>query len=511
MKSYNFRTLMIFILLIVITFSCVASFASCANDSISSVTNPTDEKSSDSADGDTVQESTEDPYDPKLPPEDFNGTDFRILNINQDSMWWTIIDLDIEADLIDAPSTAVTDYVVNDAIYKRNRTVEAKYNFVIKETKEPSNKVFTMIRNSVKAGTDDFDLVAPTVQNAAALAAENCLVDLTKVPNLNFEKIWWNDSANRYFSIGNRLFFACSDFTLADKDNVGMTMYNKKLSEKLGIDSAETLYRLVDEGKWTFDKFTELCKTANADLDGDGLIKGDGDRYGLVCCSWLYNTMLAGFGEPVIKKDSDDMPYIACKTERFASAYKDMVEFMLQRDVVCREFIDVPGKTEDIFVDDKALFCIQVLAAVRHYKNMGSDFALLPMPKYNETQESYYSAGFWSSILAIPTTNPDIEKTGFILEALSAESTRTVIPAYYEISIGTKYLRDDDSIRMLDIILQNRIYDINEMIYNWAGFNSALSSAAVSGNVNVTSLIERFESKIEAAMQKTVTAYDEIE
>ena len=513
MKNNRLIKSISFVLLFALMLCSVSLWVSCSSDDNKTDKTANDEVVSDLNDG-AVEETTEDLslYDPKLPDMDFGGAEFRILNVNQETMWWAIVDLDMDTDRIDFVGTALNDAVVNDAIYTRNRNMEEKYNFVIKETQVAGGSVVSTIKNSVNAGSDDYDLISPQTQNAPSLATSNMLVDLNKVPYLNFDQPWWNKSVSRNFSVNDRLFFTTSDFTLSDKDNVAVVMYNKKLAEDLGVESADSLYKLVDEGKWTFDKFTELAAAAKLDMNGDGEIKGSEDRYGLSCCSWVYTRFLEGFGETVIKKDDNDMPYIAGRTERFYDAYTKMVDFMIQRDTVVREYTDTPDmKTEEMFVNDRALFCVQVLSCVRLYKNMGSDFALLPMPKYDETQDKYYTPALASSCLAVPTTNPNLERTGFILEALSAESRRVVIPAYYEISIGTKYLRDDISVRMLDIILGNIIYDINETMYNWGGFPGALSSAATRGDANFASLLEKSEAKLETAMQKTLDAYAEID
>ena len=511
MKNYFKRTVSILILLALLL-SCAAVGISCGSDNPAKDTNSADNQTLDSEISDTEQAPTEESFDPKLPDMDFGGSEFRILNVNQESMWWAISDLDMEVEMIETIGTALNDPVVNEAIYKRNRNIEEKYNFITRETRMSGDRVASTLKNCVNAGTDDYDLVSPLTQAAPSLATSNFLIDFNKVPYLNFAMPWWNNSVSHYFSIGGRLFFTCSDFTISDKDNVAVFMYNKKLAEDLGIDGADTLYNLVSEGKWTFDKMQELAKVAPADLNGDGVIKGADDRFGLSCCGWLYTYLVAGFNETVIKKNAEDLPYIACKTERFADAYGAMVDFLFDREVVVREYTDTPNlRTEEMFVNDKALFCAQVLACVRLYKNMGSDFALLPFPKFDEAQDKYYTPALGSQCLVIPTTNSNLEKTGFLLEALSAESRKIVIPAYYEISIGTKYLRDEISVKMLDIILDNRIYDINDSMYNWGGFPGAFSGAASKGDKNFASLLEKNEAKLEAAMQKTIDAFADID
>ena len=60
----------------------------------------------------------------------------------------------------------------------------------------------------------------------------------------------------------------------------------------------------------------------------------------------------------------------------------------------------------------------------------------------------------------IDKTN-DPEFTGVMLEALSMESYRTLNPAVYEISMSGKYLRDEESYEMYQIIQNSGVYDFN--------------------------------------------------
>jgi hypothetical protein len=289
-------------------------------------------------------------------------------------------------------------------------------------------------------------------------------------------------------------------------------MYNVTIAQNLGLYGTDPLYKLVEDGKWTFDKFTELCRAAAYDLNGNGIVDGAEDRFGIVTVDWLSLAILGGFGETLVSKDGNDLPYLACDTERFFSGYEKMTEFMSLRDIVVREHIDYNGPTEDVFVNDRALFCGEVLSCVRLFRDMGSDFAILPLPKYDELQDNYYTYTLISTIIAIPVTNPNPSRTGHILEALSAESRRLVIPAYYDIALGAKYLRDEGSIRMLDIILENKIYDIanGHVMYNWGGIADSVGSFSQRGETNFAVIFERHEDRANAAIQATIDAYNEI-
>jgi hypothetical protein len=95
-------------------------------------------------------------------------------------------------------------------------------------------------------------------------------------------------------------------------------------------------------------------------------------------------------------------------------------------------------------------------------RNTDVDFGILPYPKYDDTQERYYSRVSYYNPTLVPKTNSDLEFTGCILEALMCESENTVVPAYYEIALKTKYSRDDESSAMLDFIFSTRVVDIGD-------------------------------------------------
>jgi hypothetical protein len=64
---------------------------------------------------------------------------------------------------------------------------------------------------------------------------------------------------------------------------------------------------------------------------------------------------------------------------------------------------------------------------------------------------------------------------------------------------------------MLDIILDNRIYDIGDSMYNWGGFTGAVSSLAQRGDLNLASTIERLQERVETAIQSTLDAFEDIQ
>ena len=218
-----------------------------------------------------IEETEVIPYDAHLPDINLEGMELRFLNVDEESFWWSIAEIDAESETGD---------IINDAIYTRNRIVEEKYNFNIKEIRVPSWSITSTLRNSVSAGGDDYDVVIPFSYDMGTIASGGLLLDLNALQHINLENPWWGKSAGS-FSIFGKTYFAVSDFLLTDKENVSIMMYNKNIAVDLGLLSDDELYTLVDGGGWTHDIFNKMTADASADLNGNGVRDVD-DRYGLL-------------------------------------------------------------------------------------------------------------------------------------------------------------------------------------------------------------------------------------
>ena len=72
-------------------------------------------------------------------------------------------------------------------------------------------------------------------------------------------------------------------------------------------------------------------------------------------------------------------------------------------------------------------------------------------------------------MFGIPVTNTKMDMTGMLLEALAAESYRTVTPIYYEMALKIKYVRDDISAIMIDLVREGVTADLalNSLLTNY--------------------------------------------
>jgi len=112
------------------------------------------------------------------------------------------------------------------------------------------------------------------------------------------------------------------------------------------------------------------------------------------------------------------------------------------------------------FPNSLSMFYAEKLNYTDKLREMKDDYGIVPMPKYDEAQDAYYTiADDNYSQVMIPVNAGDLELCGAFLEIMSAESYKFITPAYFETTMKDKYLRDENSIKMLDLIVEGAYYD----------------------------------------------------
>ena len=103
----------------------------------------------------------------------------------------------------------------------------------------------------------------------------------------------------------------------------------------------------------------------------------------------------------------------------------------------------------------------------------------------------------------IPVTVEDKDAAGAVLEALSSESYRTLVPEYCEVSLKTRYSQDDDVSRMFDLVINSIVYDPGEIFSGQLGSPSSdFRSAILDNKPNWASAIAKKKDSLIEKMNK---------
>jgi hypothetical protein len=442
--------------------------------------------------GGEPESATKAPHD--LPEAGYDGYEFKIMNVEQTAMPWIDVTIVAEED---------TGEGINDAVYIRNLMAEERFGIRIKEIKENAQGTISSKANkSIQAGSDDYDLILLNAAEAMNLAKKQLLTDYCGIPYINLSNSYWDKDIKRDLSVGGRCYLMVGDFSMMHYGlNIAM-FFNKKLLNDLGLESP---YNIINRGNWTYDKFFEMASGSSSDLNGDGKFDKD-DRYGYLSITHIWSpSFLASAGQQTVLKDANDMHYFGMDNEKFISVYQKMTSMMHTGNMLFDADDAGDHRLQDVmFPGNQALFWSEVVHWATILRNMDSDFGIIIHPKFDENQTGYWNYVGSPPVMCVPATAADFERTGMILEALCYESTDTVIKAYYDVLLKTKISRDDESEGMLDIMFNNKFYNIADTYYQ-SEIHSPMNGASLSkkADADIVGWIDKNRGKIEAAIAKT--------
>lgn len=443
----------------------------------------------------TETETSSNPLE-NLPERDFGGYAFNILgDIN--SNWW----------IISLGSEELNGEIINDTVYKRNSFVGERYNVSISVTE--TDKATTQVRNSVAAGSNDYDMVWERINNLMKTAESGCLVNLYDIGQFDLEADWWDKNSVDAFTISGKLFLACNDINVHTMEGCSTIFFSKTLLENAKL---EDLYGLVRDGKWTLDKMNEMMKAVAADTNGSGK-RDKGDTFGLVTGVGQYLSLIDGAGQQlVVKEDNggESSFKLNIASEDVISITEKVCGMLNDKNLTVIVNNDAWGY--DSFYADQSLFYIMQLGSVVGMRyNMENDFGIVPSPMRDEAQ-GYYTTFMESTAQAmcIPITVPDYDLVGVVAETMAIYSSEYLTDAYYDTTLKGKIARDADTNEMLDIMTGTRTFDFSAAYGSWSVYSQFLTSISANGADGLTSLAEKLQSKFDENVAATLEAYASI-
>lgn len=458
--------------------------------SCGSGTAQTDGTSDSTGETSTEPEETKDPLMDDLGEYDFGGYEYRVLSAEYDPNG-TFVLFDTEEE---------TGEVLVDSLYKRNREIEERFNIKFVASEDNYDNNFKTLRQTALAQEDAYDMIMLINRNAFSVAVEGLLMPVSKLTHLNLEKDYYLHDINDALTINGKRFLVYSEESVYTFERAAVIAFNKKLADDLRIDD---LYKSVEDGKWTNDMMFTYAEMATKDIDGDGTLTKD-DQWGITGHnSYVYPTFWLSANETIIKKDKDDIPYINSMTsEKFDSIVSMLIDKRNSGKIFNTN--DDVGKVNEYFMNDKALFISTVVGRLFAFRDMKTDFGVIPYPKYDEAQDRYYTGVVDAWLHVVPVTNPDPERTSVIMEALASGSARYVFPAYYEKAMSQKVLRDEKSVEMMELIQSTRIIDMGQCPWNDTFVVPYLYQVILGQSDQLASLNASIKDKALATIQEAI-------
>ena len=390
-----------------------------------------------------------------------------------------------------------SDNLITEAIINRNAVVESLYNCKIRDTKtdDPSG----LLNNDVALGTSNYDFLMQLWYGVR----ESCM----NIANLDIDlsHSWWNQEYIEAMSFdynGKKVIHSLSGkFNLIMYDSivslfVDMDIYDRaRAAGKTNID----LYQSVRDGTWTIDTMITLMEAAMTDANGDQQLTFEGgDIFGYAAHPNILAQygFIYGAGIKTISKDESgayvsispsntDVASISAIIDKAASVYKSPAYGRI-------------GELNSVkaLANGQALFNVQWMIRLHSSEeliNYGVDFsekriAVVPFPKYEESQEDYHSFIFSRGYgLQVSKAITDHTAAAQFLEVFGYHSEKLLYPEYIK-CIKTQCLCDEGAGEMLEIVLKSTFVDYGHYNTN-VGIIGRISGMISSGKNNISKAI----------------------
>ena len=351
---------------------------------------------------------------------------------------------------------------INNVIADRNDFLRAKYGAEIKVLKIADEELTNELKNSISAGTQFCDMLSLPANQTVKLYIAGLLEDMNSLPDFNVENAYFDSKTAKSLATNSTLYLL-PDPTSLYYDDIYAMFFNRDLVVSSGAENPETL---VAQGKWTWDKFNETVRTAASDVYNTSTPD--------------LNTSTFGFGAYYTEDNYPMVMWTSCGQKIVENSYKRSIEFSMSVDSIVtvaeklmksynsRARLPIDGNgAAAAFESGRLVFFVNkldYLYALRDGSVSGSEYGVLPMPKYTEEQHDYCClVDSDARVISVPKTlkNADESKRRYvslIISATCASGRTTIKKAYLQYHIA-QYLMNNNEAVMLETVIDSATFD----------------------------------------------------
>lgn len=430
----------------------VSTFAACANNE--------EEKKPNVVDPNKQQETQEDT--PEFEEEDWGGRTYTILS-KQDE----------ETDFIDhfIDNEDFNGEPINDAVVTRNQLAEEKYNIKV----ERQSHDHGYAAQASKSGTVDFEVIYDWGIRMARIVMDGVCYDFNQLPYIDLTQDYWAPNMHEDLTIADKMMMATCDISMNRIAWASVYFFNKTMMDELNL---EYPYSYVTSNTWTFDVLLSQILAASQD-DGDQIWTVY-DRYGMAG-SGSVGLPIGCANIPSVTRREDGSFEIPPVNERLVSLYTEWSKKMITYSYAFANFkmdewlttVD-QSQYESVykaargaeFGSGRILYFGGSLDMTGEFTDVPFQYGVCPGPKYDTTDEFSSGIDTCAPLFAIPK-QADLEFAGMIMEYLAYESEQHLLPAFYDQTLKTKRMDDEQSRddAMIDIVRDTAKYPTTGLYY----------------------------------------------
>ncbi len=388
--------------------------------------------------------------------------------------------------------------IINTSMIKRQKLIKEVYGVDLQWTNSKDNMISNIItENMANPAGEKYHIAMPRMHEAQTLVGNKCLFNLANSPSIDLNKSYFSQIARESYSVAGNTYYVAGDFSFLDEQTSHLIFFNIAMLENANI--LTNLYRKVENGEWTIDEMFSYARRTDFFGDTDGKTgMTDADTYGFAATGLAHYFQATGIQQVTVNSVTGEYQISLNNNNGIVDKLIDIRKAEYAR----TSWEGGYGAMEKAFGDGRLLFYDEVVQKFDQIKQTANlKIGVLPMPKVNADQESYYSpCTYQSALLCVPKTTPSKRMSTYFLDVLSwtgqeyimgytvnEDGERETNGEGYYADLATKvsdYKTEGDTLKIItDYVFPNLCYDVGYM-HGWDGLMTSVQNDSFSGDEN---------------------------
>ena len=373
----------------------------------------------------------------ELPERDYGGSVFFITTPS--------------ADYIDPDNTAS---VVNRLVSERNEDVEEQFGVTLITSVTDVSTMQSELAQAVASDSYYTDLLMVPVYMVGNFRAADTLINMRTLPFFDIEQPYFNKDSSDMTSGGYSTYGVAGPASIAPSSFAALFM-NKTILEEAGTDPY-AIYDTVAAGTWTWDiamQYSEAVKTLNGERTESGL-PGYYTITAQNTAERLPDLVFKSAGNDYVTTGRRSVPALGYTARSVQSTMDILANIYNDRYAI----LDSTAGAVNCFSGGESAFLVDYLYIMSWMPGAKADWGVVPLPKGSEDDEYRTLISNTELIFAVPKNHTNGEVPAVVLSALNAASYGYIYDEYVDYHME-EVLRDNDSINMVDMILDTASFD----------------------------------------------------
>lgn len=328
-----------------------------------------------------------------------------------------------------------------------------------------NSNVINLLRTiSLAGGEDAYQMVAIGLNTGIIGQSIDIFYNVLDMKSVNPEHAWWVQDVSEQVSMNGQLYFLTGDVAISTYGYLGCVFANLGVADAYGLET--DLYDTVRQGQWTMETFFGLWREVGSG-ETNYAVDPEKATLGWANVSTGVRVMWSSCDVSLFERDAETEAFslkesLDDRTLTFIDSLKTAYE--LPNSYYFGD--DELQAADRLFIGDRCLFYSYYLYKAKDFNagDMKSDFAILPLPKYNADQSEYISANVSAyNALFFLSSTADPELSGKVAEYMGWYGKQEIIPAYYDGYLKLRSGNRTENIEMLDLIRNQLRVSPNEL------------------------------------------------